>query len=163
MRDAPTRSSCRIFSFQVASTGFAAWFGLKEKKVTMAAMPPTGRLIQKHCDAVRMGGCCMQRYPERPTQRQVSLSVKAPPSRGPMTAAIAYMAPTIPRYCGRLEGGVASPTMLNRPTVTPEPPTPWIARPTISVLGFFATAHTMLPSSKIKMPIKYHTSMGMYL
>jgi hypothetical protein len=52
MRDAPTRSSCRIFSFQVASTDFAALFGLKEKNVTIAAMPPTGRLIQKHCDAV---------------------------------------------------------------------------------------------------------------
>jgi hypothetical protein len=74
----------------------------------MAAMPPTGRLIQKHCDAVRMGGCCMQRYPERPTQRQVSLSVKAPPSRGPMTAAIAYMGPdhtkilrALGRRCGK--------------------------------------------------------------
>jgi hypothetical protein len=54
MRAAPTRSSCRITSFQVACTGFAALFGLKEKNVTMAATPPTGRLIQKHCEAVSM-------------------------------------------------------------------------------------------------------------
>ena len=80
-----------------------------------------------------------------------------------MTAAMAYMAPTIPRYCGRLAGGAANPTMLNRPTVTPEPPTPWIARPTINVVGFFATAHTMLPSSKIRMPIRYQSLIGRYL
>jgi len=54
MRAAPTRSSCQSVSFQVASTGFAALFGLKKKNVTVAATLPTGKLIQKHCDAVRM-------------------------------------------------------------------------------------------------------------
>lgn len=80
-----------------------------------------------------------------------------------MTAAMAYMAPTIPRYWGRFVGGAAKPTMLNRLTVTPEPPTPWIARPTINVVGFFATAQMMLPISKIRILIKYHSLMGKYL
>jgi hypothetical protein len=54
IRAAPTRSSCRIVSFQVASTGCAALFGSKKKKVTTAATKPMGRLIQKHCDTVSM-------------------------------------------------------------------------------------------------------------
>lgn len=53
--------------------------------------------------------------------------------------------------------------MLNRPIVTPEPLTPWITRPTIKVVEFLATAQMVLPTSNMRIPIKYHSLIGKYL
>ena len=64
-KKAPKRSICWIFSLVVNLECFLSGF-LKKKNTTAIAHPPTGKLIQKH-------------------QRQVSLSVKAPPKMGPMT------------------------------------------------------------------------------
>ena len=41
----PGKSSCRIFSLNVASAGLAAVGVLKVKKIMPAARPPMGRLI----------------------------------------------------------------------------------------------------------------------
>ena len=97
-----------------------------------APKPPTGRLIQKH-------------------HRQVRLSVKTPPSKGPITDAIPKVAPMTPVNAGRRAGGAEKAMIVYVPEAMPAPPAPATARPTMSVVELLATAHIKLPSSKIKM------------
>ena len=48
MRAAPIRSICSSFSLNDACAGLTLDGVLKKMETTMAAMPPMGRLIQKH-------------------------------------------------------------------------------------------------------------------
>lgn len=59
------------------------------------------------------------------------------------------------RRCGK-----TNDARLNKPTVTPELPTPCVARPTIKVVGLLATAQMMLPTSNMRISIKYQSSIG---
>jgi hypothetical protein len=53
--------------------------------------------------------------------------------------------------------------MVYAPLAIPAPPAPAMARPTIKVVEFLATAHTRLPISKIIMLIKNELLSGKYL
>jgi hypothetical protein len=79
------------------------------------------------------------------------LSEKAPPIRGPSTAAIPYVAPVNPINAGRFCGSAINPIMVNAPDPIPAPPKPAIARPKMKAVGFGATPHIKLPSSKSAM------------
>jgi hypothetical protein len=73
-------------------------------------------------------------------QRQDTLSVNAPPMRGPITAAIAYAEPKTPVNAGRSLTGAETPMMMKDPPKVPATPIPAMARPAISVMLFCATA-----------------------
>lgn len=70
-KKAPRISICAIFSLTVMAFCFLSGF-LKKKKTVNKAMPPNGKLIQKH-------------------HRQEALSVKTPPKIGPTTEDIPNM------------------------------------------------------------------------
>jgi len=52
---------------------------------------------------------------------------------------------------------------VKTPTATPEPPKPAMARPTIRVVGSWATPQTKLPSSKMSMAMRNQSFKGKYL
>ena len=52
---------------------------------------------------------------------------------------------------------------MKTPTATPEPPKPAMARPTIRVVGSWATPQTKLPSSKMSMAMRNQSFRGKYL
>ena len=74
--------------------------------------------------------------------------VKAPPTRGPITApscAIPWHAPIRP---GRWTSGTAAEMIVKAPFCRPAVPIPWMARPTISTFDEGATPQINEPSSK---------------
>jgi len=78
-------------------------------QATAKAAMPTGMLTQKH-------------------QRQSRLSVKNPPSSGPITAAIPNRAPIGPMYLPRSLAGTMSAMIACDKIISPPPPRPWIPR-----------------------------------
>jgi hypothetical protein len=80
--------------------------------------------------------------------------VKTPPNRGPTTDATAYTAPSIPVKAAACDGFALKAMIVYAPEAMPAPPAPAIARPTIKVVEFLATAHMRLPTSKIAMAVR---------
>ena len=99
------------------------------KRMMKMTAPPTGRLIQKH-------------------QRQVVLLVKAPPINGPAKLAIENVAPSTPMYMARFWGATDRAMMVYTPLMTPAPPIPVNARPTMRVMEFCETAQISEPISR---------------
>lgn len=66
-----------------------------------------------------------------------------------------YMAPMIPVYIGRFTNGTEYATMISAPENTPAEPRPATARPQINAIEFGATPQTRLPSSKMKIAMRY--------
>src|SRR5690242_3548821 len=77
-------------------------------------------------------------------------SVSPPPMSGPATAAMPYVMPMIPVYVARFAGSAEKAEIVYTPGATPEAPRPAMARPTITVVEFWATALIRLPNSKIR-------------
>jgi hypothetical protein len=61
-----------------------------------------------------------------------------------------YAAPMIPIQVALFLGSAAKAAIVYTPGAIPEAPRPVIARPTIKVVEFGATAQIKLPSSKMK-------------
>lgn len=60
-----------------------------------------------------------------------------------------------PVNMGLLRGGAEKAARVNDPVFTPAAPSPAMARPTIRATEEGATAQIKLPTSKIKMDIRY--------
>lgn len=78
--------------------------------------------------------------------RQLTRSVRTPPSGGPKHTAIPKTLNTIPRNNGRLSSSTVSPTMLNAPWYKPAAPIPDIARPIINTAEVGPEAHMIDPT-----------------
>ena len=87
--------------------------------------------------------------------RQVSLSVKAPPSNGPTTAEIPNMLESDAMKIGRCFSGTLKPTIVRPPEKRPLAPAPATARPTMSIDELLAAAHKTEPNSKITIATIY--------
>jgi hypothetical protein len=87
--------------------------------------------------------------------RQETCSVKIPPRSGPMTLATIIPRPINPRNAGLCRGAALKPMIAYPPLVTPAPPRPAIALPTINMVELVATPQIKLPSSKQKIAKKY--------
>lgn len=77
--------------------------------------------------------------------------MNTPPSNGPATDAIPYMAPMNPVYIGRFTRGTEYATMIKAPEKIPALPMPAMARPIIKAMELGAAPQMRLPSSN--MPI----------
>jgi len=104
-------------------------------RITIIVMPPIGKLMKKH-------------------HLQVALSVKTPPSNGPATEAMPYMAPMNPVYIGRLTSGTEYATIMSAPENIPALPTPAMARPTMRAIELGAIPQMRLPNSKMPMAMR---------
>lgn len=80
-----------------------------------------------------------------------------------MTEAIPYAAPMRPVNAARLEGRAENAMMVYAPDAIPAPPSPAMARPTMSAVELGATPQIRDPSSKMKMAIKKVVFSGKYL
>lgn len=100
---------------------------MKNTRTAKKAKPPKGRLIQKH-------------------QRQESLSVNAPPKRGPTTEAMPNMLDRQATYMALVSRGTEKLMMFKPPEKTADAPIPAMARPTMSIGEFLAAAHTIEPA-----------------
>jgi len=59
-----------------------------------------------------------------------------------------------PRYTGRLASGRHAARMVRAPLMSPEPPMPATARPTINILEELATPQSKEPSSKMARKVR---------
>lgn len=94
---------------------------------------------------------------------QLTLSARAPPINGPRIAATPYVAPIIPTQVALFLGSEANAAIVYTPGAIPEAPTPAIARPTIRVVEFRATAQIKLPTSNMKIDTRKLVLRGKYL
>lgn len=95
------------------------------------AIPPIGRLIQKH-------------------QRHVVLVAKTPPRSGPAIAAMPNVAARRPWYFGRFSNGRRSTKRTWPPVEMPAQPMPAMARPMMKAMLFGAAAQSTEPTSNMK-------------
>jgi hypothetical protein len=86
---------------------------------------------------------------------QDTLSVKAPPSKGPTTDEMPNIELRAAMYIGRFTSGTVNPTIVMPPENKAEAPAPATARPTISITEFVAAAQRMDPNSKSTKANKY--------
>jgi hypothetical protein len=96
-------------------------------------------------------------------QRHVTLEENAPPRRGPTTDAMPYAEPMRPVTRGRCFGLAANAMIVYAPDPTPAPPSPAIARPTMSTVEVGATPQIKLPSSNKKSAKRKVILRGKYL
>jgi hypothetical protein len=85
----------------------------------------------------------------------IPLSVKTPPSRGPATDAIPYIAPIKLVYTGLFTSGTEYATIIRAPEKMPAEPTPATALPMMRTIELGATPQIKLPSSKTPIATKY--------
>jgi hypothetical protein len=71
--------------------------------------------------------------------------VKKPPISGPATLEIPNTAPNSPTHLPRSRGGTTSPIAACADTISPPPPSPWIARKAISSVIPRASPHSAEP------------------
>ena len=95
--------------------------------------------------------------------RHVTLDENAPPRSGPTTEAIPYAEPTSPVTRGLCFGLAAKAMIVYAPDPTPAPPSPAIARPTMSAVDVGATPQIKLPSSNKKSAKMKEVLSGKYL
>ena len=79
-------------------------------------------------------------------QRQPGPSVNTPPSSGPSTEDSPKTAPIMPMYLPRSRAGTTSAMMACESTIMPPPPMPWMARATMMIQMFGASAPTTEPT-----------------
>ncbi len=85
---------------------------------------------------------------ENQLTRQDSLSVNAPPNRGPMTEEIPNIEEMAAMKMGLRSNGTVKPTIVMLPENKAEAPAPATARPIINMTEFLAAAQITEPSSK---------------
>ncbi len=73
-------------------------------------------------------------------------AVKKPPISGPATLETPNTAPNRPDHLPRSLGGTTSPIAAWAETISPPPPSPWIARNTISSVMPCAWPHSTEPT-----------------
>ena len=120
--------------------------------ITTIVMAPIGRLMKKHHLHVATGMLVFASIDCRALG--LPLSVNTPPSRGPATLAIPYIAPMKPVYIGRFTRGTLYATMISAPEKIPALPTPATARPMIRAIEFGATPQIREPNSKIPIAMR---------
>lgn len=82
------------------------------------------------------------------------MSVNTPPSSGPATDAIPYIAPKNPVNIGRFRRGTEYAMIIKAPEKIPADPIPAMARPMINAVEFGAAPQMALPTSKIKIAVR---------
>ena len=137
-KNAPNKSIWSIFCLRVRLLCLRSGF-LKKKKTVAIAMPPMGRLIQKHYQQVswiltgRTETERKQRNGSKRTHLHEARSVRTPPRIGPITEEIPNMLDNMAIYIARFLNGTANPMIVIPPENKPEAPAPAMARPTISM------------------------------
>ncbi len=105
----------------------------KPSQTTTRASAPKGRLTKN-------------------AQRQLVLSAIQPPVAGPTTDATPNTAPVSPCHLPRSRGAIRSPITAIASGIKPPAPSPWIARPAISIVIDCASPQTTAPPMKRTIP-----------